>query len=160
LEDFRKPMLCYRLIHYEDELPNIKTSLINRDEELTSPLLQLFYGTEIFDEAKEALEYFIKLRRERRSRSQAAALNPILKKQVGISHIVESSSIWSAVTSGGIRGTLNRYDSRQYDTDDYGSLYINTLPKFIHDNFDSSLYMINVKSVEEECLNQLSKVKK
>ena len=43
LLDFRKLILCYRLIHYTDDLPQIKVSLINRDEELTYPLLQLFY---------------------------------------------------------------------------------------------------------------------
>ena len=133
--DFRKLMFCYRLINYENELPNIKTSLINRDEELTSPLLQMFYDTEAFEEIKMALEYFIKQRRERRARSQAAALYPILKKHIDFSHIVESSLIWNDVTSGAIKGTLNRYDSRQYDTENFGSWYINTLPKFIHDNF-------------------------
>jgi hypothetical protein len=132
---FRKLRFCYRLIHYEDELPYIKTSLINRDDELTSPLLQLFYGTEAFDEIKIALEYFIKQRGERRGRSQAAALYPILKKFIDKSHIVESSLVWNEVISGAIRGTLNRYDSREYDTDEFGSLYISTLPKFIHDNF-------------------------
>jgi hypothetical protein len=137
--DFRKLMFCYRLIHYEDELPNIKTSLINRDEELTSPLLQLFYGTETFNEIKTALEYFIKQRRERRARSLAAAIYPILKKFVEISHIVESSSVWNEITSGAIRGTVNQRDPRQYDTEDYGSLYMNTLPKFIHDNFGCDL---------------------
>jgi hypothetical protein len=56
LLDFRKLMLCYRLVHYEDELSNIKISLINRDEELSYPLLQLFYGTDAFEEIKTALE--------------------------------------------------------------------------------------------------------
>ena len=45
LLDFRKLMLCYRLIHYTDELPQIEVNLKNRDLELTHPLLQLFYGT-------------------------------------------------------------------------------------------------------------------
>jgi hypothetical protein len=63
LLDFRKLMLCYRLVHYEDELSNIKISLINRDEELSYPLLQLFYGTHAFEEIKTALEFFIRQRR-------------------------------------------------------------------------------------------------
>ena len=132
-------MFCYRLIHYEEELPNIKTSLINRDEELSSPLLQLFYGTEPFEEIKTALEYFIKQRSERRARSQAAAIYPILKKLVVESHIVKSSSLWDAITSGAIRGMVNVHDPRQYDTEDYGSFYMSTLPKFIHDNFGCDL---------------------
>ncbi|HET7642234.1 MAG TPA: hypothetical protein VFK40_01895 [Nitrososphaeraceae archaeon] len=46
LLSFRKLMLCYRLVHYKDLLPNMQTGLKNRDEELCKPLLQLFYGTE------------------------------------------------------------------------------------------------------------------
>ena len=53
LLDFRKLMLCYRLVHYTDELPEIKTSVRNRDEELSTPVLQLFYGTEAFEEIKK-----------------------------------------------------------------------------------------------------------
>lgn len=79
LLDFRKLMLCYRLTHYADELPEIKISVINRDEELSYPLLQLFYGTEAFEEIKTAVEFFLKQRRQRRSRSLEAALYPILK---------------------------------------------------------------------------------
>ena len=76
LLDFRKLILCYRLIHYTDDLPQIKVSLINRDEELTYPLLQLFYGKEAFEEIKTALEFFIKQRKERRQRSlEAGALS-------------------------------------------------------------------------------------
>ena len=44
LLSFRKLMLCYRLIHYEDELTEIETGLKNRDNELCKPLLQFFYG--------------------------------------------------------------------------------------------------------------------
>ena len=69
LLDFRKLMLCFRLVHYTDELPEIKTSVINRDEELSTPILQLFYGTEAFEEIKEAVEFFLSQRKQRRSRS-------------------------------------------------------------------------------------------
>lgn len=104
LLDFRKLMLCYRLVHYEDELSNIKISLINRDEELSYPLLQLFYGTEAFEEIKTALEFFIRQRRERRQRSLEDALYPILKDLVtnDPNSIVDIlySKIWEKITEG------------------------------------------------------------
>jgi hypothetical protein len=93
LLDFRRLILCYRLIHYDDELPEIKISVINRDEELSYPLLQLFYGTEAFEEIREALEYFISQRRERRSRSKAAAIYPILREFISNSNIIEYSYV-------------------------------------------------------------------
>ena len=81
LLDFRKLMLCYRLIHYSEELPDIEIKpLINRDLELCHPLLQLFYGTDAFEEIRSALEIFVKQRRERRSRSTQVPLISHLKE--------------------------------------------------------------------------------
>ena len=54
--------MCYRLIHYKDQLANIKVNLINRDRELAYPMLQLFYGTPVFEEIKKSMEFFIKQR--------------------------------------------------------------------------------------------------
>ena len=74
LVDFRKLMLCYRLIHYTDQMQRIEVNLENRDKELAFPLLQLFFGTSCFEDVKEALEFFIKQRRERKSNSLEADL--------------------------------------------------------------------------------------
>ena len=69
LHDFRKILLCYRLIHYKDELARIKVNLENRDKELIFPLLQLFYGTAAFEDVKTTAEFFTNQRHERKSRS-------------------------------------------------------------------------------------------
>ena len=68
-------MMCYRLVHYKDELPNIETGLKNRDNELCKPLLQLFYGTEALKEIIPTLEIFLKQRKERKLNSLDAALS-------------------------------------------------------------------------------------
>ena len=152
-------MLCYRLIHYTEELPQIKVSLINRDEELTYPLLQLFYGTEAFEEIRTALKFFIKQRRERRQRSLEAALYPIIKDLVIIntdltSNIVNIpySKIWEKITTDGIKG--NKYNDTQYETQEYGPLYHNTLSKLIGDKFSA-----NLRHKEEGSILTIDRVK-
>ena len=75
-------MLCYRLVHYKDLLPDIETGLKNRDEELCKPLLQLFYGTKALKEIIPTFETFVKQRRTRKENSLEAALYPIIKKYV------------------------------------------------------------------------------
>jgi hypothetical protein len=67
LLDFRKLMLCHRLIHYRDHFPDIDTGFKNRDKELAGPLLQLFQGTKVFSEIKYALEIFLTQRKEKKS---------------------------------------------------------------------------------------------
>jgi hypothetical protein len=80
LLDYRKLLLCYRLIHYKDQLVEIETGLKNRDNELCKPLLQLFYGTKALQEIINSLEVFVNQRRERKSNTIEAVLYPILKE--------------------------------------------------------------------------------
>ncbi len=157
LLDFRKLMLCYRIVHYRDELPQIITNLKNRENELCKPLLQLFYGTQAFDEIKNALEFFVMQRRERRLNSIEAALYPILKEFIYPNKtstlfdskdnltalnkfvVVQYSKIWAHITGGAIAGKFNDNKPNQYETHDYGILFQNTLSKLIADKFGADL---------------------
>jgi hypothetical protein len=65
LIEFRKLMLCYRLVNYRNSLPNIETGLKNRYNELCKPLLQLFWGTDAISEVVKTLETFIDQRKNR-----------------------------------------------------------------------------------------------
>jgi len=58
LMDFRKLMLCYRLLNYRNTLPNIDTGLKNRYNELCKPLLQFFYGTDAFKEITKTIHFY------------------------------------------------------------------------------------------------------
>ena len=149
LSDFRKLMLCYRLVHYNELLPEIDTGLKNRDNELCNPILQLFYGTQAINEIIPTLEIFVKQRRERRSNSLEAALYPIIKNIINLiqkdslnnnEKILEVyySEIWNAITEGEwIEG--NQVKLNQYETLDYGILYQNSLSKFISDKFGAKI---------------------
>ena len=160
LLDFRKLMLCYRLINYTRPLPDIETNLINRNLELTKPTLQLFYGTECFEEIKDALEIFINQRIERKSNSLEASLYRIVKSFVdefikNYQHPVnpvqvipiQYSNIWNHIINGGISGTLNPNKTTEYITASYGTIYRDTLSKMIEDQFGAKLAHNNKGSV-------------
>jgi hypothetical protein len=153
---FRKLMLCYRLIHYQDMLPEIETGLKNRDNELCKPLLQLFYGTQSLEkEIIPTLEEFVKQRRTRKANSLESALYPIIKKflfsEVGLDSLQNTYSelkaknikqikvgfwrIWDFIKEGGIDGHYDEKKKYQYETVDHGTLYLNSLPTIIRDKF-------------------------
>jgi hypothetical protein len=148
----RKLMLCYRLVHFKDLLPQIKTGLKNRDNELCKPLLQLFYGTEALKEIIETLKIFVKQRRERRSSSIEGAIYPIIKElllnqesqivnkldQVQ-SKEIKYSKILDKIKTGAIEGTYNDKKPNQYETVSYNILYNNQLSKFISNKFGAKL---------------------
>jgi hypothetical protein len=159
LLSFRKLMLCYRLVHYQDLLPNIETGLKNRDEELCKPLLQLFYGTEsLNNDIIPTLEIFVKQRRARKSSNLEAILYPIMKKFVFAEEGLDSSGdtyenlkkkktsikipfwkIWSYIKDGGIDGHYDEKKNRYaYESMDHGTLYLNSLPTIIRDKFTAT----------------------
>jgi hypothetical protein len=156
LLSFRKLMICYRLIHYKDlSLPEIETGLKNRDNELCRPLLQLFYGTEALKEIIKSLEKFVKQRRTRKGNSIDAALYPIIKKHVFAAEGLNSetntyselkeknksvkvafSYIWNSIKGDEIEGHYDEKKNKyEYVTVEFGSLYLNSLPKTISDKF-------------------------
>jgi hypothetical protein len=78
LMDFRRLMLCYRLIHYMDHIPDIDTGLKNRDQELGGPLLRLFHDTKVLGEIKYALHKFLAQRKARKEKTLESALQPLI----------------------------------------------------------------------------------
>lgn len=145
LLDFRKLMLTYRLIHYKDRLPLLKVNLENRDKELAYPLLQLFYGTGVFDEIKKGLEYFVNQRHERKANSLEAALYRIIHKllyptgkEVAVTNYIQImfSTIWDTiVTQGEIDGTYNPSKPNEYESKEFGKLFRRSLSSLIVDVF-------------------------
>jgi hypothetical protein len=164
LLSFRKLMLCYRLIHYKDLLPEIETGLKNRDNELCKPLLQLFYGTKALQEIIPTMEQFIKKRRARKGNSLEAAIYPIIKKNVFSEAGLDSSkntyselkekktsvkvpfiNIWKDIIGkdrfkAEIEGEYNENKSKYaYETMDYGTLYLNSFPTTIRNQFTADI---------------------
>ncbi|MGI0051131.1 MAG: hypothetical protein ACRD8K_05280, partial [Nitrososphaeraceae archaeon] len=153
------------LIHYKDSLPEIETGLKNRDNELCKPLLQLFYGTTALNkDIIPTLERFAKQRRTRKANSIDAALYPIIKKFVFSEAGLDFNTntylelkqkkktvkvpfyrIWDYIIGkeGFKAGIDGQYDENKnkyaYETIDYGTLYLNSLPTVISNIFTAEV---------------------
>jgi hypothetical protein len=138
LVDFRKLMLSYRLLHYEDPLVDIQTGLRNRDVELCGPLLQLFYGLEqAISEVISALGKFLEEKKEKKVFGLEASLYPLIINLVS-RHGYEPavSQIWSEIIHN-IEGSYDDEKPSQFQTNEFGILYKNTITKIIVDKFGS-----------------------
>jgi hypothetical protein len=145
LVDFRKLMLTYRLIHFQDPIPDIDIQgLEGRDKELCKPLLQLFYNTKSYKEIKSTLQMFLDAKNQKKSNLIEAALLPIVANLLsafthgnGNSHKKElrSSIIWDNITQGSIEGHYDEKKPNEYQTADYGTIYRNTITNIICDKF-------------------------
>jgi hypothetical protein len=134
LMNFRRLMLCYRLIHYSDHIPDIDTGLKNRDNELGGPLMRLFHDTKVFDEIKDALKKFLAQRKAKKEKTMESALGPLIVKLLTENNTMKLpvGLIWNEAINT-IPGRLNPQKPSEYQTNEYGTLYRNTLPQKVID---------------------------
>ena len=66
LNDFRKLMLVYRLVHYKDPIPDVNVGVEGREKELCKPTIQLFNKTTVQTEIETTLQYFLNRETKRR----------------------------------------------------------------------------------------------
>ena len=128
LVDFRKLAIVYRLLHFNDPIPNIKLNLKNRNKQLCKPLLRLFQGTKAVDEIKESLWQIISEKKSRKAGSIEARIYKIIDGLVRGSQQSSLNEDEVVLTSAEIRDSvikdLNGKDilgkPQSWATEDYG----------------------------------------
>ena len=98
LNELRNILFCYfRLLHYKDNIPNIKLSIRNREKQLFKPVLRLFQGTDTFQELIPVISKYISDRRQGKINSYYAFLFRLIRDLINSqgSLELESSSIWN-----------------------------------------------------------------
>jgi hypothetical protein len=136
LRSLRKLLLVYRLIHFTDSIPDIKTGLDARDKELAKPLLQLFNGTRAHDEVKPTLQIFLdrKNKRKKNTAIEPVIYGIILDLVSRLGKTISTSQVWHAIKDS-IPGTYDEKKPNEYQTQDYDTIYRNAISKTICDNF-------------------------
>jgi hypothetical protein len=138
LLSFRKLLLIYRLMHYDDPPIDIETGLKRRNRELVKPLLQLFHSVEpqVRKEIISTLEYFLKAKQGKKENTLEAALCPIIKELLVKNNRILAGTIWGIIKSGDrIHGYYDERRPNEFQTEDYGTLYQNTITVLICDKF-------------------------
>ena len=99
LLDFRKLMLVYRLLHFNDPVIDLNIGLKRRNRELCKPYIRLFYGTEVQKEIEQTFQTLVDLKNGRKAKSIEAILIPVIIDLVEENGTeVSSNVIWNYVT--------------------------------------------------------------
>jgi hypothetical protein len=71
----RKLLLAYRMLHHEDTIPDVRLNIINREAELTKPLIRLFRKSpKVLEELLPALSKLLNAKRRVKGNSLEAKL--------------------------------------------------------------------------------------
>ena len=90
LNDFRKLMLVYRLLHYKDVIDDVDVGIEGREKELSKPIIQLFYGSTAQKEVEETLQYFLNQRNEKKDTMLEPILHPIVTQLISTNEKMKS----------------------------------------------------------------------
>jgi hypothetical protein len=147
LNDFRKLMLVYRLLHFKDLIFDINVGVYGREKELVKPTLQLFYKTSAQKEVEKTLQYYLDKRREKKDVSIEPILHLVVTSLCDELKINELpvKTIWerlkqevpghSDVERDRDGNIIELKRPNEYHTQDYGTVYITTISSILEHTF-------------------------
>jgi hypothetical protein len=98
--EVRNSLLIYRLKHYSEKLPDIKTNLHNREKQLFKPILRIFHNTAALIEILPVISKYVSQKREANANTLYAFLYRVIKHLIETkgTHEIESKTIWEKIT--------------------------------------------------------------
>jgi hypothetical protein len=134
IEDLRKHLLVYRILHYDDQIPDIELSIKNRDKQLCKPLLRLFNNAKAQEEIVASLSKFLAENKNKKLDSFDAYLYSIVSDLIKEEKTVVSNDIlWSIIRSLPGSDVPNRPLS--YNTEDFGIISMARVTQICKDKF-------------------------
>src|SRR4051794_17263654 len=93
-----KLLLVYRILHYDDQIPDIELSIKNRDKQLCKPLLRLFNDTKAQEEIITSLSKFLAEKNNKKLDSFDAYLYSLVSDLVKEeSTVISNEVLWNTV---------------------------------------------------------------
>jgi len=139
INNLRKLLLMFKLIHFKDPLPEVEIGLDGRDKELCKPILQLFYGLgasgQTLGEVEASLQHFLDTKNERKNNSREATIYPIVMDAISqYGKEVATAQIWTCIV-GSLDGIGDSSKPNIFHSSDYGNIYRNVIIRIICDKF-------------------------
>ena len=137
MDDLRKLLLVYRIIHYDDQIPDIQLSIKNRDKQLCKPVLRLFKNTKALKEIIAALSKFLAEKNDKKLNSLDSYLYSIISDLVKNDNtIISNELLWGIICS--LPGSSIPYKPQSYQTDEFGSVSKTRVTRICEDKFGAT----------------------
>jgi hypothetical protein len=122
LIETRNDLLVYRLLHFNDKIPDIKLNIHNREKQLFKPVIRLFQNTKTLEDLLPVISKYVSQRREKNANSLHAFLYRIIRELVEAhnTYELESSLIWNKFKE--LPGDVITGKPQSYESVDFGVL--------------------------------------
>jgi hypothetical protein len=134
MDDLRKLLLVYRMIHYDDQIPDVQLSIKNRDKQLCKPIIRLFKNTKAIDEIITSLSRFLSEKKNKKLNSFDSYLYSIVADLVKTENtVISNEDIWNLICS--LPGSQNDHKPQSYQTDEFGMISKTMITRICEDKF-------------------------
>jgi hypothetical protein len=136
----RKILFAYRILHFRGPIPNIALKISGRNKELVKPNLQLFSNIkieedkQIYGQIENTFAKLLQIKNEKKTSTLEFALMPIvliLMEESTLRKPIKFSDLWELLQYH-IKGKLNENKPNEYNTEDYGTIYRNSVTPTLH----------------------------
>ena len=153
IDDLRKLLLVYRLLYYDDKIPDIQLSIKNRNKQLCKPLIRLFNNTKALEVIITSLSKLLSDKNKKKLNSLDSYLysnisNLVKEENTAISNY----DLWKIVCY--LPGNDIPHKPHCYQTDEFGIVSKTMVTKICEDKFGA----VKSHSGEERYLLCLTKV--
>lgn len=135
LNDLRKLLFSYRLVHFKDPIPDIDIGIIGRDKELAKPLIQLFNETESQAGIVATLQKLLDAKNKRKEARLESVIAPLVIELISKNGFKFQHSIFWDYFKLRIPGQQDERKPNEYHTADYGTVYRNSITNILRDSF-------------------------
>src|SRR6478672_11413759 len=134
IDDLRKLLLIYRILHYNDQIPDVQLSIKNRSKQLCKPLLRLFNNTKSLEDIVISLSKFLSEENDKKLNSLDSylfsAISNLVKEE---NTIIPNEDIWKIVCY--LPGNEVSHKPHCYQTDEFGIVSKTMTTKICEDRF-------------------------
>ncbi|KAA2283745.1 hypothetical protein [Candidatus Nitrosocosmicus sp. SS] len=135
LEDLRKLLLIFRVMHYDEPIPDLNLSIKNREKQLCKPLIRLFQDTNVLKDILDSLSKFIADKRNRKLNSLDSFIYSIVKDlaKENNGYRLTNEDIWEIVCT--LPGNAIPSKPHSYQTNEFGTVSKTLISRICEDKF-------------------------
>ncbi|MGI0013251.1 MAG: hypothetical protein ACREBU_07400, partial [Nitrososphaera sp.] len=135
---FRKVLLLFRLLHYDEVIPHVRLTVKMREKQLTESVIRLFRNSEALPEILNSLFYYIDQKRDRKGNTLEAKLFKIVKRLALEKHyLLTNSQIWDSVKAEFPGNDIDK-KPLSYESEEFGVISKRQITGILTDRFGAT----------------------
>ena len=139
LLETRNLLLVYRLVHFNDKIPDIRLNIENREKQLFKPIIRIFQNTETLNQILPIISKYVSQNRELNANTLHAFLYKTIKELIHIENNaeLESNQIWDRIKAN-LQGDEIPNRPRSFQSVEFGEISQKGIVQILKDVFGAT----------------------